>query len=128
MIDFFMSGGMMMWFLLIIAIVIIVLSIRKAVQLYGKEELSKPALETGINAIVFWGAIAAIIGFFSHYWGLYNAMQAIMRANDISPAIVAGGYAMSLITILSGLIIFICSMIIWFVLRWRLKQVSMVNG
>ena len=128
MINFFMSGGMNMWFLLIIAIVIIIISIRKAMQLYGKEELPKPVLETGINAIVFWGAIAAIIGFFSHYWGLYNAMQAIMRANDISPAIVAGGYAMSLITILSGLTIFICSMIIWFVLRWRLKQVSMVNG
>jgi biopolymer transport protein ExbB/TolQ len=123
-----MSGGMMMWFLLIIAIVIIFLSIRKAMQLYGKEELSKPVLETGINAIVFWGAIAAIIGFFSHYWGLYNAMQAIMRANDISPAIVAGGYAVSLITILSGLTIFICSMIIWFILRWRLKQVSAVSG
>jgi biopolymer transport protein ExbB/TolQ len=123
-----MAGGTMMWFLLIIALVIIVLSVRKTIQLYGKEELSKSVLETGINAIVFWGAIAAIIGFFSHYWGLYNAMQAIMRANDISPAIVAGGYAVSLITILSGLTIFICSLIIWFVLRWRLKQVSMVSG
>ena len=128
MINFFMSGGMMMWFLLIIAIVIVALSIKKAIQLFGKEELPKQALETGINAIVFWGAIAAIIGFFSHYWGLYNAMQAIMRANDISPAIVAGGYAVSLITILSGLAIFICSMIIWFVLRWRLKQVSTINS
>lgn len=124
MINFFMSGGMNMWFLLIIAIVIFVISIRKAMQLYGKEELPKPVLETGINAIVFWGAIAAIIGFFSHYWGLYNAMQAIMRANDISPAIVAGGYAVSLITILSGLIIFIISAIIWFVLRSRFKQIT----
>jgi len=128
MIQFFMSGGLMMWFLGIIAIVIIALSVRKAIQLYGNQELTKPILESGINAIIFWGAIAAIVGFLSHYLGLYYAMFAIMEANDISPAIVAGGYAASLITILSGLTIFIISLIIWFVLRWRFKQVSTVSN
>jgi biopolymer transport protein ExbB/TolQ len=128
MIQFFLEGGMMMWFLLIIAVVILVLSIRKAIQLYGKQELPKPALETGINAIVFWGAISAIVGFFAHYLGLYYAMLAINRANDISPAIVAYGYSMSLITILTGLTIFIISAVIWFVLRWRYKQISMVSS
>jgi biopolymer transport protein ExbB/TolQ len=128
MIQFFLSGGMMMWILLAITILIFILSIRKAIQLYGKPEHSKSVLETGINAIVFWGAIAAVFGFFAHYLGLYYAMQAIQAANDISPAIVAYGYSLSLITILSGLTIFIFSFIIWFVLRWRLKQVSMVSG
>ena len=121
MIQFFLEGGMLMWFLLIIALVILVLSIRKAIQLYGKQELPKPALETGINAIIFWGAISAIFGFLAHYLGLYNAMLSINRANDISPAIVAGGYAASLITILTGLTIFIISLLIWFVFRWRYK-------
>ena len=123
MIQFFMDGGMMMWFLLIIAIVILALSIRIAIQLYGKQEIPKAVLETGINAIVFWGAIAAIFGFFAHYLGVYYAMLSINRANDISPAIVAGGYSMSLITILTGLTIFMASAIIWFVLRWRYKQI-----
>ena len=124
MIQFFLEGGMLMWFLLIIALVVLVLSIRKAIQLYGKQELPKPALETGINAIIFWGAISAIFGFLAHYLGLYYAMLAINRANDISPAIVAGGYAASLITILSGLTIFIISLLIWFVFRWRYKSLS----
>jgi hypothetical protein len=128
MIQFFFEGGPMMWFLLIIAIMILVLSVRKALQLYGTKELPRPALEAGINAIVFWGAISAIVGFFSHYLGVYYAMLAINRANDISPAIVAYGYSMSLITILSGLTIFIFSAIIWFVLRWRYKQISMVSS
>ncbi len=128
MIQFFLEGGMMMWFLLIIAVLILVLSIRKTLQLYGKQDLPKSALETGINAIVFWGAISAIVGFFAHYLGVYYAMLAIYQANDISPAIVAYGYSMSLITILTGLTIFIFSAVIWFVLRWRFKQVSMVRG
>jgi biopolymer transport protein ExbB/TolQ len=122
-----MEGGMMMWFLLLIAILILALSIRKAVQLYGKQEFPKSVLETGINAIIFWGAIAAVFGFFAHYLGVYYAMLAINAANDISPAIVAYGYSMSLITILTGLTIFIISAIIWFVLRWRYKQLSIAS-
>jgi len=35
--------------------------------------------------------------------GIYEAMQTIMMANDTSPAIVADGYTLSLITILTGL-------------------------
>jgi len=128
MIQFFMEGGMMMWFLLILAILILALSIRKAIQLYGKQELPKTVLENGINAIIFWGAIAAIFGFFAHYLGVYYAMLAIYQANDISPAIVAYGYSMSLITILSGLTIFMVSAVIWFVLRWRFKQESIAGS
>lgn len=128
MIQFFIEGGFMMWLFLVLAILILYLSIRKAIQLYGKQELSKPALETGINAILFWGAVAAILGFFAHYLGVYQAMLAIYQANDISPAIVAYGYSMSLITILTGLTIFIFSAVIWFVLRWRYKQISMIDS
>ncbi len=128
MIQFFMEGGFMMWLFLVLAILILYLSIRKAIQLYGKQELVKPALEAGINAIIFWGAVAAILGFFAHYLGVYQAMLAIYQANDISPAIVAYGYSMSLITILTGLTIFIFSAVIWFVLRWRYKQISTVGS
>ena len=128
MIQFFIDGGIMMWFLLIIAILVLALSVRKVIQLYGKQDLPKTVLESGINAIIFWGAIAAIFGFFAHYLGIYYAMLAIFQANDISPAIVALGYSISLITILTGLTIFMISAIIWFVLRWRFKQISVTSS
>lgn len=128
MIQFFREGGEMMWIFLVLALLILYLSIKKAIQLYNKDTLPKSVLETGINAIIFWGAIAAIIGFFAHYLGVYYAMIAISQANDISPAIVAYGYSMSLITILTGLTIFIFSAVIWFVLRWRFKQISIAHS
>ena len=128
MIQFFREGGEMMWLFVLLVLLIVYLSIKKLIQLYGKEDLPKSTLETGINAIIFWGAISAILGFFAHYLGVYYAMQAIYKANDISPAIVAQGYSMSLITILTGLIIFILSAVIWFILRWRFKQISMVKN
>ena len=80
-------------------------------------------MENGINAVLFWGIMSIIIGVFAHFIGIYAAMNAIMMANDISPAIVASGYAVSLITILFGLFILMLSSILWFILRWKYKSI-----
>ena len=124
MIYFFQSGGPMMWLLLIIALVVLVLFIKKAVQLFGSNSTSEDAA-IGINAVIFWGSISAVLGFFAHFYGVYQAMQAIKMANDISPAIVAEGYAMSLVTILFGMGILLISAILWFILRWKYKQLKL---
>jgi len=124
MIEFFQNGGSMMWLILIIALLIIFLTIKKALQLFTRQDLPKPVLENGINAIIFWGSVAAVLGFFAHYLGIYNAMQAIAEAEAVSPAIIARGYSVSLITILTGLILFLISAIIWFVFRWRYRRLA----
>lgn len=122
MFTFFIKGGVYMWPLLLFAIIILALAVKKAIDLFFKKELSQTQLEKGINAILFWGGISLLIGFLGHYHGLYAAMWAIARANDISPAIVAAGYGVSLITVLFGMIIFLFSMMIWFFYRWRFKN------
>ena len=122
MFTLFMRGGFYMWPLLIFAIIILVLSIKKIIDLFFKTDLSHAKLESGINSILFWGGMSVLIGFLGHFHGLYMAMEAISRASDISPAIVAMGYGVSLITVLFGLLILLFSSIIWFVLRWRFKQ------
>jgi biopolymer transport protein ExbB/TolQ len=124
MLDFFIQGGQFMWILLVLFVVIIYLSVKKAIELFMKKGLDKARLESGINAIIFWGGISTVLGFFGHFLGVYMAMQAIKMANDISPAIVAGGYAVSLHTILFGLFILMISAVFWFVLRWRYKKLS----
>ena len=121
MLQFFFEGGPFMWVLLIIAITILGLSIKKAIDLFGSKSKDKVRLESGINAIIFWGFISVIIGFFAHYMGLFEAMRAIAQAGDISPAIVSYGYSMALITILTGLVIFFVSSVLWFIFRWRFK-------
>jgi biopolymer transport protein ExbB/TolQ len=122
MFDLIMKGGPYMYLLVLFSVMIIGLSIKKAFDLFGSQDRTHSQMESGIHAIVFWGGISLLIGLFSHFHGLYLAMQAISRANDISPAIVAEGYGLSLITILAGLFIFIFSLILWFVFRWRVKR------
>lgn len=122
---FIHAGGHFMWLLLILAIVILVLSVRKIIQLFITKKVDGAGMETGINAILFWGGISVLIGFLAHFLGVYISMQVISRAPEISSAVVAEGYAISLIPILFGMIIFIFSAIVWYILRWKLKSMNM---
>jgi len=124
MIQFFRQGGPLMWPLMIMAIVILALIIKKTMDFFRVQKLTPQKLESGINAILFWGFMSMVLGFYAHFQGVYMAMQAIMEANDISPAIVAEGYRQSLITILYGLISFIASSFVWFIFRWLYKKLT----
>ena len=122
MFNLFMRGGVYMWPLLLFAIIIVVLSIKKIIDLFFKKDLNSMKLESGINSILFWGGMSVLLGFLGHFFGLYLAMEAISRASDISPVIVAAGYGVSLITVLFGLLNLLVASLFWFVLRWRLKK------
>ena len=124
MLNLFIRGGIFMWPLLFIGMGIIIVSVVKAGELFGSKSLGRSRLESGLNGIILWGGLSAVLGFLAHFWGLYMAMLAIREANDISPAIVADGFAVSLITILFGLLIFLLSALAWMLLRWRLKKLS----
>jgi biopolymer transport protein ExbB/TolQ len=92
--------------------------------MYIKKDATNIPQEKGINSILFWGGMCALLGFFSHYIGIYMAMQEIRKASDISPAVLAGGYQVSLIPILSGLFILTLASIIWYVLRSKLNKIN----
>ena len=113
-----------MWLFLIIWLVIIFITVRKIIDFFNYKNLTKFYLERGINTIFFWGGIGVVLGFYFHFLGLYNAMNIIAKAAEISPQVVARGYQESLITVLSGLFTFFISSIIWFLFRWRLKTLE----
>lgn len=117
MIEFIMMGGPFMLIQLVIACAIAWLTIAKLYVTFRKKDIDREYYNNGVNAIIFWGGMGLLLGIFGHFLGVYQAMNAIRMANDISPAIVAGGYAMSLSTVLFGLGMFLFSAIIWFYLR-----------
>ncbi|RMF55368.1 MAG: MotA/TolQ/ExbB proton channel family protein [Calditrichaeota bacterium] len=62
-------------------------------------------LERGLVWLGFIIVVAPLLGFTGTVWGMIVAFDAIKTANDISPAIVAGGISQALLTTLFGLIV-----------------------
>ena len=125
---YFTMGGEFMWIQLLLFLTVIIFSTKKIYEFFIKKDMPKNRLISGLNAILFWGGISVLFGFISHFWGVSTAYQRISYAHDISPAIIAGGYSKSLITINFGLLILLFAAIVWFFLRWRYKNLAIKSG
>jgi biopolymer transport protein ExbB/TolQ len=110
--------------LMIIAIVIIVLIVKKVVDLWVRKDLSPQKLESGLHGILFWGAVSALFGVLGQITGIYNALNAIIRATEISPNVIARGFAESFTTTIFGLEILLISAIVWFILYGRYRKLT----
>ena len=122
MLEFFISGGPMNYILTFTGLIIVLLTVKNTYLLFKTSEEEILNLEVKINSIVFWGAISAVLGFYGHFHGLYLALREISRAYEISPVIIAEGYAASLTTVIFGLFLFLISLGAWFILRWRYNK------
>ena len=64
------------------------------------------------------GLFAFISGILGQLLGLFSALTAIEQAMDISPAIIAGGLKISMITPIYGILILLISYIFWIILDY----------
>lgn len=78
-------------------------NVEKAITNYGSVQMGQ--LENGMSWITLFIAIAPMLGFMGTVIGLIQAFDAIEVAGDISPALVAGGMKVALITTVGGLIV-----------------------
>jgi len=75
----------------------------KAIMTYGAIEMG--FLERGMVWISLFISVAPMLGFTGTVVGMVNAFDDIAAANQMSPAIVASGIAVALLTTLFGLIV-----------------------
>ena len=121
--DFLVMGGLPFTLpLTALAVVVVLLAGRKAVDLFINMDQPPAALKRGLNTIVHLGGFSFALGVFAQAIGLYQALNAIEAAGDVSPALVMGGLKVSMITTVYGLGIFIVAAILWFGLHWRYEQ------
>ncbi len=76
--------------------------VEKSIVSYGGVQTA--LLETGLSWIALFIALAPMLGFLGTVIGMVIAFDNIQRAGDISPALVAGGIKIALITTIFGLI------------------------
>jgi biopolymer transport protein ExbB len=77
--------------------------VEKAISTAGALEMA--FLERGMIILNTVISLAPMFGFTGTVWGMIEAFDQIKIANDISPAIVAGGIAQALLTTLFGLVV-----------------------
>ena len=77
--------------------------VEKSIISYGSVEMGR--LERGLVWISLFISLAPMLGFMGTVIGMIAAFDNIQAQNDISPAIVAGGISVALLTTLAGLIV-----------------------
>ena len=77
--------------------------VEKSIIAYGSVEMGK--LEKGMIWISLFISMAPMLGFMGTVIGMIGAFDAIAEAGDVSPALVAGGIKIALLTTVGGLIV-----------------------
>lgn len=108
MIDYFYMGGpLFMSLISIAAIAMIITSIISFAHYFKGQTISRRLQKS----IPIAGSMAFMLGILGQVLGLYQAMSAIQEMGAVSPALLAGGFQVSLVPPIYGLIIFIISLI-----------------
>ena len=119
-----MGGWQFMSVLFLLLISIIILAASGFIQAYGKSGANLSKLRNIVLAINFLGGFAAVWGILGQGIGIYEACIAIQEVKDVSPALLAGGFQVSMITALYGIMIFLLSRIFWFILKSRINKLK----
>lgn len=121
---FVMGGSLFMSILTILFVIIAAVSVYFAVTIASGKATGKANFSHQLKYVKSIGLFTMITGILGQLIGLFMAFTAIEAANDISPAIMAGGLKVSMITSLTGIFIYMISIIIWFLLDlWHQKTI-----
>ena len=117
---FFEGGPLFMGILTLLLILVIIAGIRGLIQ-YQNEHLSPAELRRSLGIVRQIGLLAFIIGILGQLIGLYDAFVAIQQMDGVSPAMLAGGLKVSMITTIYGALIWMISMILSLVIGTRIR-------
>lgn len=98
--------------------------VEKSVVSYGSVQMGQ--LEKGLVWLSLFIALAPMLGFLGTVVGMIQAFDDIASAGDISPAVVAGGIKIALLTTVAGLIVAIILQIFYNAIVTKVD--SMVNA
>jgi len=102
MIDLFLQGGVLTMSILTFLLISVVIAFSK------KQELVKSL-----------GILAFIIGLLSALLGLYSAFNVIEQVGNVAPSILAGGIKIAFLNLIYGLIIYMISISLDIIGKWR---------
>ena len=114
--QFIYEAGPVIFPLMLLALVVLTLALWNGLVLLIKGS-STAGRRHSIDAILFWGSVAAILGFLGQWIGITRMVVAIGKQGVVNPPAVVMGLSESLLTTVSGMVVFTVSAFLWFFLR-----------
>jgi hypothetical protein len=119
---FLMTFGIMLYPMVLLAVVVLALTAVAACRLAAGR--ADETVRSGIDAILFWGVVAALLGFLGQWVGLFKIARILIEEAPrvgLNPQAVGVGFAESLRTSIFGVSVLVLAGVAWFVLysRWR---------
>jgi hypothetical protein len=120
---FYMGGPLFMGILTLLLVVMVAVAVYFFISIVANKTGDKVNFRHQLTYVKSVGLFTMITGILGQMIGLLQAFKAIEQAGDVSPAILAGGLKVSMITTLYGIFIYLLSIIIWFLLDlWYNKK------
>ncbi len=120
---FLMGGPLFMGILTILLVIMLAVAIYFLISIGSGEANGNESFRHRLSYLKSIGLFTMITGILGQLIGLMAAFKAIERAMDISPAMLAGGLKVSMITTLYGILIYMLSILLWFLLDlWYYKR------
>lgn len=114
MFELFQMGGYFMYLVTLFGIIALFFLVQSVRLVARGDRVPTRRLRNMMIA----GGTAFAAGILGQVIGLYQAMSVIERAGDISPAILAGGFKVSVIAPIYGLIIFLLTLAAYLLIQF----------
>lgn len=122
---FHMGGPLFMGILTILFLIILATAVIFAVFIFNGKAQKSGSFTHRLGYLKSMGLFTMIVGILGQLIGLLMAFGAIEQAGDISPQMVYGGLKISFFTTVYGILVYLLSILLWFVLDlWHHKKLE----
>jgi hypothetical protein len=124
MLQFLREAGPVVFPLMLLAAVVLFLTLWNALVLMLREGAVAARRRHSIDSILFWGSVAAVLGFLGQWIGITKMVVFVAEQGVVSPPMVVLGLSEALLTTVTGMMVFTVSAFLWFSLRVGLWHVE----
>ncbi len=123
-IELHVKGGIpFMSVLTVLLIGILIVFFVTCYALYFKASPKPAKTKNLVLSVIYLGSFAAVFGIFAQGFGIMSALSAIQEAADVSFGLIVSGIKISMFAPLYGVVIFLFSSVLWFILKTRYNSV-----
>jgi hypothetical protein len=119
-----MYGGVFLWVQILVILLMLVKAVIKFRQYNGHVNLASLPFHKSHHAILFLGIFNLIWGMFTQVLGFVQALNAIIAAADVSPALIMEGLKNSFVSPLIGLVSLLVGALLWAILQGRYTSMT----